>query len=137
MSVPTKALRLLLPGIAAAALGFGAIDAESSILEELQAAISLVDAGVVDVDDVKLTKRVVEVVVKVPIKGKQERKQVRYARWYLQLDGDQRQVYEREGWPTYRHREDYAGVVTERWSYADAHITYVFKGNQLVDTNPF
>jgi hypothetical protein len=92
---------------------------------------------VVKVDDVKLTKRVVQVVVKVPVKGKQERKQVRYARWHLLVDGDQRQVYEKEGWPTYRHREDYAGVVTERWTYADRHITYVFEGNRLVDTNPF
>lgn len=137
MSVPTKALRLVLPGIAAAVLVFGGIDARASILEELQEAISLVDAGLVDVDDVKLTKRVVDVVVKVPVKGKQERKQVRYARWHLLIDGDQRCVYEREGWPTYRHRESSMGVVTESWTYADKHITYVFQGNRLIDTNPF
>jgi hypothetical protein len=137
MSVPSRALRLILPGFAACLLLLGSIDSEASILKELEEAIQLVESGAVDRDDVTMTKRVVEVAVKVPVKGAKERKQVRYARWHLLLDGDQRAIYKREGWPTYRLRESYAGSVTEQWTYADKKVTYVFQGNRLVDTRLF
>jgi hypothetical protein len=115
----------------------GAFDAEASILKELEEAIQLVESGTVDRDDVTLTKRVVEVAVKVSVRGPKERKQVRYARWRLLLEGDQRTVFQSEGWPTYRLREDYAGSATELWTYADRKITYVFQGNRLVKTQLF
>jgi hypothetical protein len=62
---------------------------------------------------------------------------VRYASWQLQLAGDRADVFEKAGAPTYRTRESYAGVMTERWTYVSRHVTYVFQGDRLVDSESF
>ena len=130
-----RPLRLILPLFAAAFFFAGSFDARASLLRELDEAIALVEAGDASV---KLGKRRVEITTVVyPVKGEQERKQVRYARWRLLLDGDRRTVYDNEGWPTYRTREDFAGAVTERWTYPEQHRTYVFEGDRLVRTELF
>jgi hypothetical protein len=127
--------RHVVPALAAAFLASGFFAAEASLLRELEEAIALVEAGEASV---ALSKRRVEITTVVyPVKGEQERKQVRYARWRLLLDGDRRDVYDRQGWPTYRTRESFAGSVTERWTYPEHHRTYVFEGDRLVRTELF
>ncbi len=130
-----RPLPLFLSVYAAALLYSGLFAAEASLLQELDEAIALVEAGE---GSVTLSKRRVEITTVVyPVKGEQERKQVRYARWRLLLDGDRRAVYDKEGWPTYKTREDFAGSVTERWTYPEQHRTYVFEGDRLVRTELF
>ena len=85
-------------------------------------------------DDVSLGKRQVQYTVTIDVRGAKERKQVRYARWHLLLSGDRLTVYQREGWPTHRRLEDYAGSKTELWLYDDKHVTYIFKDGNLVGT---
>jgi hypothetical protein len=125
--------RLVLPAFSALLI-LTALDADASIRRELDELMGLVEAGQVDVADVTMTTRLVQYAVTIPVHGAKERKQVRYARLRLLLDGDRLHVYRREGWPTARHLEDYAGSVTELWTYDDRHITYIFKDGQLIET---
>jgi hypothetical protein len=139
-----KPVRPLLPSLAVAAILFGAVDAEASLLLELDRVVALARNG--EVENVELTKRQVEFTVRVDetdvrvvysVHGKQERKQVRYANLRLQLAGDRQAVYADRGWPTYRTLEDSAGTRTERWTYADEKITFVFAGDRLLRTETF
>ena len=59
-------------------------------------------------------------------KGMKQRRQVRFARWLALLDSDRLAVYQAEGFPVWRHRENYSGSRTEHWTYPDRKITYVF-----------
>jgi len=121
--------RHVVPAFAAAFLVSGFFAAEASLLREFEEAIALAEAGEASV---ALSKRRVEITTVVyPVKGEQERKQVRYARWRLLLDGDRRDVYDSQGWPTSRTRVNFAGSVTERWTYPEQHRTYVFEGDRL------
>ena len=133
-----------LPTFAAAAVIFGAFDAEASLQRQLDRIVGLTKAG--KAENVELTKRQVALTMRLGatdvhiaygVHGKQERKQVRYANLRLQLAGDRQATFESRGWPTYRTLEDYAGARTERWTYADAKVTYVFAGDRLVRTEAF
>jgi hypothetical protein len=86
-----------------------------------------------------LRKHFVEVSpgIYVAVKGERERRQVRFARLLKSLSGDRLEVYEREGFPTFRHRELEAGIRTEHWTYAGENVTYVFRGDRLVSVVPF
>lgn len=134
MPLPRRVLRLVLPTFVACLL-FGALDANASIRRELDELMGLVESGNVHVEDVTMTKRLVRYTVTISVDSAKERKQVRYARLRLLLDGDRAQVYRTEGWPTARRRVDYAGRVTEHWIYDDKHITYVFQGDRLIETH--
>ncbi|HZL83928.1 MAG TPA: hypothetical protein VFD07_00970 [Candidatus Krumholzibacteria bacterium] len=135
--------RFLLPSVVAM-LALGAIDAQASLLQEMRQVIDLEKSG--RATQVVLTKHRVEVTVEengseerysTTVRGAKERKQVRYASWQLQLAGDRAEMFEKAGAPTYRTRENFAGVLTERWTYASRHVTYVFQGDRLVDTESF
>ncbi len=138
-----QSFRFLLSSVVAI-LALGAIDAEASLLQEMRQVIDLEKSG--RATRVVLTKHRVDVTVEergneeryfLTVRGSKERKQVRYANWQLLLAGDRAGVFERAGAPTYRTREDYAGVLTERWTYASQHVTYVFQGDRLVSTESF
>ena len=133
MPTPRRVLRLVLPAFSALVL-FGAFDADASIQRELDKLVASVESGDVDVEDVTISKRRVQYTVTIPVKGKKERKQVRYARLKLLLEGDRLQVYRTKGWPTHRRREDYAGSVTELWIYDAQRMTYIFKEGRLIET---
>jgi len=135
--------RFLLPSVVAM-LVIGAFDAEASLLKEMRQIIDLEKSG--RATRVELTKHRVDVTVRergneeryvTTVRGPKERKQVRYANWQLLLAGDRADTFERIGAPTYRTRENYAGVLTERWTYATLHVTYVFQGDRLVETESF
>ena len=111
-----------------------ATNADASIRRELDALLEHVEAGSVDADRVHMSTRQVRYSVTIDVGSAKERKQVRYARLHLLLDGDRLAVYRREGWPTHRRLEDYAGSVTELWLYDDRDITYVFKDGRLIGT---
>lgn len=133
MPLPRRVLRLVLPTVAACLL-LGAVDADASIRRELDELLGLVESDDVLVEELTMTKRLVRYTVTIPVDSAKERKQVRYARLRLLLEGDRLEVYRYEGWPTARRREDYAGSVTELWTYDDRHITYIFKDGKLVET---
>jgi len=133
MPTPRRVLRLVLPAFSALVF-FVAFDANASIRRELDELMARVESGDVDIDDVHMSTRRVQYSVTIPVEGKKERKQVRYARLKLLLAGDQLHVYQSEGWPTHRHREDYAGVITELWTYDARHITYIFADGRLIET---
>jgi hypothetical protein len=84
-----------------------------------------------------LNKRFAELTVYVPVHGEKARRQVRMAYWYLLLDGDRRAVYDEEGFPYNRVFVNWSGEVTEEWTYPQRHITYVFKGDDLINTRIF
>ena len=71
------------------------------------------------------------------VHGKRARKNVRFARLRLGYEGDKRTVYAERGWPRYRHRENDQDIITEFWTYPEAHITYVFRGNELIRTQSY
>lgn len=73
----------------------------------------------------------------VRVKGPNERRRVRYALWTQGLSGDRREVYQGEGFPPFRHYENFAGDRTEHWSYPGSHTTYVFRDGSLVRTEIF
>lgn len=130
-----RASRFLFPILVALLLLARAGGAEASILQPLQEIISSVEAGDIDAANVSLTSHAVRVNGKTTsVHGKRERRQVRYARLHLLLDGDQRTAYEAHGWPTYRLREDAMGVITETWTYPEKNLTLVFRGNRLIET---
>ena len=133
MPTPRRVLRLVLPAFSALVL-FGAFDADASIQRELDELVALVESGDVDISDVTMSKRRVQYSVIIPVKGKKERKQVRYARLRLLLEGDRLHIYQTEGWPTHRRREDFAGSITELWIYDPQRITYIFKDGLLIET---
>ncbi len=134
MPGPRRVLRFVLPA-AAALLLFAALDAaQASIRRELDEMMAHVEAGEVDADRVHLSKRQVRYTVTIDVTSAKERKQVRYARLRLLLDGDRLAVYRLEGWPTHRRYESYAGSQTELWLYDDKDVTYVFQDGRLIDT---
>lgn len=133
MPLPRRVLRLVLPTVAACLL-LGAFDADASIRRELDELLGLVESDDVVVEELTMTTRLVRYTVSIPVDSAKERKQVRYARLLLLLDGDRLHVYRTEGWPTARRRVDFAGSVTEHWIYDDKHITYVFQGDRLIET---
>lgn len=133
MPAPRRVFRLVLPAFSAV-LFLGTPDADASIRRELDEMLERVGVGEVDPGEVTMTTRLVQYTVTVPVHSAKERKQVRYARLRLLLEGDRLGVYRHEGWPTARRREDYAGSVTEVWIYDDQHITYIFKDGKLIET---
>ena len=134
MPKPRRVLRFVLPA-AAALLLFAALDAaQASIRRELDEMMAHVESGDVDADRVHLSKRQVRYTVTIDVTSAKERKQVRYARLRLLLDGDRLAVYRLEGWPTHRRYESYAGSLTELWLYDDKDVTYVFQDGRLIDT---
>jgi hypothetical protein len=72
----------------------------------------------------------------VAVKGRRERRQVRFARLPETWSLDQQKVASQYGWPVYRVREDASGQVTETWSYPDHDVEFVFAvpSGTLVDT---
>jgi hypothetical protein len=62
----------------------------------------------------------------VAVKGMRERRQVRFARLVRMWSKDQQKVALKQGWPSFRWREDYAGRVSEVWSYPEADREFVF-----------
>jgi hypothetical protein len=62
----------------------------------------------------------------IAVKGMRERRQVRFARLVQMWSKDQQKVALKQGWPNFRWREDYAGHVTEVWSYPEVDKEYVF-----------
>jgi hypothetical protein len=134
MSVPDKARNLGLACLAVLAASIAAApSAQASILEELREMTRLEAEGELDRDDVSMMKRLVEYTVRIPVHGKQERKQVRYAHLRLLLDGDRAQAYEQYGWPTHRLQVDEMGGVTEHWIYDALQTRLVFRDNRLID----
>lgn len=73
----------------------------------------------------------------VAVRGSRERRQVRFARLIEGLDGDRLEVFQREGFPTFRHQENFGGEVTTHWSYLKSGVTYIFRGDDLVRTVPY
>ena len=139
-----KTIRLAIPGIVVATLAFGAIDAEATLQRQLDSIVDLAEAG--KLESAQLTTRRVSLTMKIGgtevqvdhgVHGPRERKQVRLANLRLQLGGDRAAVFESMGRPTYRVREDYAGSVQERWTYAAEHRAYIFEGDRLVRTESF
>jgi hypothetical protein len=61
------------------------------------------------------------------VKGERERRQVRFARLMESWSADQQKIALQNGWPNFRWREDYAGCVTEIWSYPDQDQEFVFQ----------
>jgi len=90
-------------------------------------------------DQPALAKHCVEIQpgVFVTVHGARERRMVRYARWIQLLEGDRLAVFEKEGYPLYRHYELDAGRRTEHWTYPKKKITYVFEDGRLLGTRPF
>jgi hypothetical protein len=79
----------------------------------------------------------VEPGVFVAVKGARERRQVRFARLINMFGDDRLEVYERMGFPPFRHFEQAGGARTEHWAYPDKQVTYVFRGNDLVTVSGF
>ena len=139
-----SSIRHSLPALAAAVVLFGAFDAEASLERQLDRVVGLAKAG--KAENVEFTKRQVGLTMRLghtdvnilyAVHGKQERKQVRYANLRLQLGGDRQAIYDRLGWPTYRTLEDFGGARTERWTFVDQKITYVFAGDRLLRSETF
>lgn len=139
-----KTVRTWVATLAAGSVVFGAFGAEASLQRQLDRVVDLAKAG--KAERVEFRKRQVEVTMRLGatdvrlaygVHGKQERKQVRYANLRLRLAGDRQAVFDSRGWPTYRTLEDYAGQRTERWTYADEKITYVFAGDRLLRRESF
>ena len=86
-----------------------------------------------------LRKHYVEVSpgVFIAVKGKRERRQIRHARLRKGYAGDRATIYGREGFPTFRHRENDGGIRTEHWTYLQGQVTYIFSGDRLVAVRPF
>lgn len=61
------------------------------------------------------------------VKGRRERRQVRYARLSEAWSLDQQKVAAQYGWPAYRLREEASGQLTETWSYPDKDVEFVFQ----------
>lgn len=73
----------------------------------------------------------------VAVRGAKERRQVRFANWVNNLSGDKAAVYAYEGYPRHRLRENWAGRVTERWTYPESRNVYYFQDGVLVRTSRF
>jgi hypothetical protein len=78
--------------------------------------------------DTRISKHYVEVDngIWMAVKGSRERRQVRFARLIETWSLDQQKIAAKLGFPSFRFREDYAGVITEIWSYPGADKEYVF-----------
>jgi hypothetical protein len=76
----------------------------------------------------RMSKHYVEVDegVWMAVKGSRERRQVRFARLMESWSEDQQKVAATLGFPSFRWREDYAGDVTEIWSYPAADREFIF-----------
>jgi hypothetical protein len=116
-----------------------AVPSRASILPQIQKAETLQEEAGAALNTPALREHYVEVDpgVFVAVKGARERRQVRFARLISMFEGARREVYERKGFPTFRHFERVGGARTEHWSYPDDHVTYVFRGNDLVAVSPF
>jgi hypothetical protein len=127
--------------VAAVTLSVPTIQApsEASVLPQIESAKAVEALREVAVGPPTLQKHYLEVEpgVLFAVKGKRERRQVRFARLVKGLTGDRREVYVNEGFPTFRHRENNAGIRTEHWTYLAKRITYVFHEDRLVGILPF
>lgn len=62
------------------------------------------------------------------VKGKRERRQVRYSRLWSTWSADQRRVATELGFPVHRLLELDSGRESETWSYPEHHVRVVFDG---------
>lgn len=140
MRSATRTLGVLLVTLSAGAVTAGSLDvlpARAASPAQIQAAAQAqaADQG----ESTTLAKHCVEIQpgVFVTVHGPRERRMVRYARWIQLLTGDRLAVFEKEGYPLYRHFELYAGQRTEHWTYPEKGITYIFEDGVLKRTQPF
>jgi len=104
-----------------------------SILDQLEELYAAIEGD--PTADLSLNKNFVEATVFIPVHGAKGRKQVRRALWLLLLGEDRLRVYEQEGFPRHRYRENYAGHTRELWNYPDSRTTYIFnESGNLIDT---
>lgn len=115
------------------------VSSRASVLPQIAAALEVKAEGEGTPGVPVLRKHYLEVEpgVFVAVKGERERRQVRFARLIQSLSGDRLAVYEKEGFPTFRHREREAGIRTIHWTYAEKGVTYVFRDDRLVSVTPF
>lgn len=125
---------MALPVLAVAMLCLlGAPRAHASLYEELKQSIRDHQSGVLE--EVTFTKKQIQTTQGlIAVKGRQERKQVRKANWYLSLQDDRRRIHQEMGHPTYRIYELHTGVRTELWTYPAHNRMYVFQGDKLIET---
>lgn len=69
--------------------------------------------------------------------GAGDRRRSRFARLRASFDGDRLRIAEEHGFPRHRHRENGYGRITEHWTYPEAHTTFVFCGDRLIETIPY
>ena len=71
-------------------------------------------------------------------KGMKGRKYLRHTYYVQNLRNDKLVVYEEYGYPVHRLREYGYGRVTERWTYHELGLEFVFDDDSnLVETNTF
>lgn len=68
----------------------------------------------------------------IAVKGKRERRQVRYSRLWSTWSDDQRRVATELGFPVNRLLELDSGRKSETWSYPEHHVRVVFDGTGLL-----
>ncbi len=66
------------------------------------------------------------------VKGKRARKNLRFMNLRAAWGGDRSRIYETYGFPRYRHRENDQGIISEFWTYPEAYVTFVFRGDRLL-----
>lgn len=71
------------------------------------------------------------------VMGAGDRRRARFARLLASYEGDRARIVAEHGFPRHRHRENAFGRITEHWTYPDAHTTYVFCGDRLIDRLPY
>jgi len=67
-----------------------------------------------------------------PGKGKKGRKYLRHTYYVENLRNDKLAVYEEYGYPVHRLREYGYGRITERWTYYDLGLEFVFDDDSAI-----
>lgn len=71
-------------------------------------------------------------------KGKRGRNLLRAACYATQLQNDKLAVYEEHGFPVHRIRENFAGRITETWTYYELGLAFTFdEDSRIVETRTF